>query len=95
MYNCILKLFLTGSHQSMYIKHRRKTLIEIGMHDLWLSHDVSNINFKWFKLQVKERLKKLFLQEWYSRIDNDNIYSNYKMLKPEFGRNPYLIKLHQ
>ena len=93
VYNCLHKLFLTGSHQSMYIKHIKKTLIEIGMHDLWLSHDVSNINFNWFKLQVKDSLKNLFLQEWYSLIDNDSIYINYKMLKPEFCKDPYLIEL--
>ena len=35
-------------------------LVEIAMHDIWLSHHVSNISFNRFKLQVKDSLKNLF-----------------------------------
>ena len=93
VYNCLHKLFLSGSHQNLYVQHIKKTLIEIGMHDLWLSHDVSNINFNWFKLHVKESLKNVYIQEWYSLIDNNSIFINYRMLKNEFCEEPYLTKI--
>ena len=63
------------------------------MHDLWLSHDVSNISFNWFKLHVKESLKNAYIQEWYSLIDNNSIFINYRILKNEFCEEPYLTKI--
>ena len=60
------------------------------MYHLWLNQDVSNIKLTTFKSYVKQCFKDLFLQEQYSHIDNDSIYTNYRIFKSSFQQEPFI-----
>jgi len=42
------------------------------------------------KKYIKNKLQDLFIQQWYSKIDNDGIYTIYRMVKTSFHRSPYI-----
>ena len=60
------------------------------MYHLWVNQDVTNIKFNIFKSHIKQCFKDLFLQEWYSHIDSDSIYDNYRIFKGSFYQEPYV-----
>ncbi len=55
--------------------------------------NVENLTLNYFKESVKRRLNDIFIQNWYSQIENESVYTNYRMFKKEFGPDPYLTKL--
>ncbi len=63
VYLRLYKLYSKSSHNNLYIDRIRKTLIEVGMHDLWMSQNVSSVNYELFKINVRERLQNLYIQE--------------------------------
>ena len=81
-----------GTYENSYIKHIRSCLIQVGMPHLWVSQNVSNIKFSSFKSYIKQCFQDLYIQQWYSQMDNDSIYVNYKILKSTFQQN-HIFKL--
>ena len=88
-------MYQTCHHINAFVDCVRKTLIDIGMPYLWMYHNVVNVQFIWFKENVTKCLKNLYIQEWFSYIDNSSIYSNYRMFKESFGQDPYFTLLPQ
>lgn len=66
-------------------------LIKCGLVNVWF--DNIQTNFNWLKLAVKQKLKDLFLNEWYSKIDNSSNSMFYRVFKKTFGIEPYLAEL--
>ena len=90
IYKLLYASFNNGTYENAYLKHIRSCLIQVGMPHLWLSQNVSNIKFSVFKSYIKQCFKDLFLQEWYSQIDSESVYSNYRMFKSTFRQDPFL-----
>ena len=90
IYKLLYASYNNATYENPYLTHIRSCLIQVGIPHLWLSQNVSNIKFSWFKSYVKQCFQDLFLQEWYSQIDNESIYSNYRMFKSTFGQDPFL-----
>ena len=76
-----------------YVTFVENTLNELGMSNIWISQFSCGVNPKWFKEKVKRTLKDIFLQEWYSCVDNNNVYSNYRKFKWSFGPDAFYITL--
>ena len=93
VYRCLLNLFVWNVHQCPYLLFVERTLNELGLSNLWLNQGGQNISVEWFKEKVKVCLKDQFLQTYYSHVDNDDVYSNYRMFKPSFGLDPYFTLL--
>ena len=93
VYKLLYRLYCNGTHESSYIKCIRSYLIEVGLPNIWFSQDVSNTNFLWFKSFIKQRFKDLFIQDWYTSI-NDSVSNpmcvNYKIFKSFFQQEPFL-----
>ena len=92
IYKLLLKIHnnSNNTHENSYLKFIRSCLIEVGLPNLWNSQDVVGINFSWFKSHVNQRLKDLFIQDWYSHIDNDSIFTNYRLFKTSFKQEDFL-----
>ena len=95
IYKCLLKMYEMNVHENKYIKAIHTTLNEIGLSYIWLNQKALDIHPVWFKEKVKRCLKDGFLQNWYTHIDNDELFINYRMFKPSFGADPYYLALPQ
>ena len=93
IYKLMFKYYRNDINACTYLKHIRSCLIDVGLPHLWESQDVSSINLLSFKSQVNQRLKDLFIQDWYSHIDNDSIFFNYKLFKESFKQEPFIHSL--
>ena len=43
-----------------------------------------------FKSRIKQCYKDLFLQQWYSQLDNNSMYINYSLFKSSFRQEPFI-----
>ena len=87
-----LKLFESGEHTFLWLKHVHTCLNNLGLTFLWHTQSVSeNV----FKNMVKQRLKDQYIQTWTNEINMNNICYNYRMFKTEFKFEQYLINLER
>ena len=93
VYKLLYSLYSSGKYENAYLKCIRSCLIEVGLYHLWLSQDVSYIKLSIFKSHIKQCYKDLFLQQWYSKLDNDSIYINYRLFKTSFKQEYFLKSL--
>ena len=90
VYRILLTLSEKGIHNNPYLMFVRTSLIEVGLSNLWLTHDTTNISLSWFKRHVKNCLQDLFIQQWFSHVDIDSVYLNYRLFKDTFQQEPFL-----
>ena len=80
-----MKSFYINCHinsRSLYLKwvHNIKTILyNTGYSGIWDCHTF--LNKLWLTKTVKQKLKDIFLNEWYSKVEND---TNHKILKHKF-----------
>ena len=74
-----------------WYKHVKDILIKCGLINIWNNHFSPNPN--WLKLSVKQKLKDLFVNSWFSDIENNHGLMTYKLFKKKFGFENYLIKI--
>ena len=80
-----MKSFYINCHinsRSLYFKwvHNIKTILyNTGYSGIWDSHTF--LNKLWLTKTVKQKLKDIFLNEWYKKVEND---TNYKIFKHKF-----------
>ena len=87
-----LKLFESGEHTFLWLKHVHTCLNNLGLTFLWHTQSISeNV----FKNMVKQRLKDQYIQTWTNEINMNNICYNYRMFKTEFKFEQYLINLER
>ena len=72
-----------------WIENIRNIFIKTGNVNIWLYQDFPN--HKWLKDTTNQRLKDLFLNEWYNSIETSNSCVTYRLLKNTFGFEKYLI----
>ena len=54
-----------------WYKHVKDILIKCGLINIWNNHFSPNPN--WLKLSVKQKLKDLFVNSWFSDIENNRM----------------------
>jgi hypothetical protein len=78
------------NHNFQWINELKNIFVTCGMNNIWDTHDFPNI--KWLTLTVKQKLKDVFLNDWYSNLENASSCKNYRLFKDKFGFEDYLIK---
>lgn len=68
----------------------RTILVKTGYNNVWENNNF--VNSKWLKLAVRQKLKDLFLNNWYTLIENASNSTFYKLFKRSFGFESYLSK---
>lgn len=87
-----------GENEDMFKKkcpwlHRVKAiLIKCGLINIW--YDNSFPDIKWLQLTVKQKLKDLFLNDWYSKVENSSNSTFYRVFKKSFGIESYLYDIN-
>ena len=75
-----------------WIKFVEENLNTLGLSNIWLTQGC-NLNLKWFKLCVKQRLVDQAIQYWHSNTYDYSKCLNYRIYKINFGMEEYLINL--
>lgn len=57
-------------------------LIKVGMYGVWLSH--SFCNARWLSLTVTQKLKDLFINDWFNVLNTSTSFRFYKTFKLKF-----------
>ena len=88
MYNIILSNYKYGNFRSQqpifkWIDCVRGILTKCGNPNIWDTQQFPSL--KWLKLNTKQKLTDLFLNEWYSFVQTAPKYVTYKLLKESFG----------
>jgi hypothetical protein len=76
-----------------WLSNVQNILIDCGLIDIWTKHEFANS--KWLKATVQQKLTDLFLNEWFSMIENSSKCRNYKLFKHKFEPEKYLINTPQ
>ena len=87
MYLLLLHLHRNNIYSCKWILYIEKILQDVGLKYIWLSNNVTNIN--WPCIEVQNRLRMQYVQKWNSDIYNSPKCINYRILKTGF----YLIAL--
>ena len=66
----------------------KSILTNCGNFNIWQSHNI--INRQWLKLTVRQKLKDLFINNWYSSVENSSNGTFYRLIKKSFGYEQYL-----
>ena len=93
--NCICSYYIcteiTYTHISGFCI-LKKILQEVRLNYIWLSNNVTNIN--WLCKEVETRLQMQFTQKWNSYVYNSPKCINYRMFKADFKAEMYFIDLY-
>ena len=73
-----------------WINNIKTILIKCGLVNIWDRQSFPNE--KWIKLTVKQRTKDLFINSWFSVLENNDSCHTYKLIKKKFGREKYITQ---
>ena len=73
-----------------WIKQVKNILVKCGLINIWDSQSFPND--KWLKLTIKQKLKDLYINSWFSKIENNDSCHTYRLIKKKFGLEKYLIQ---
>lgn len=88
MYSILYSLHEHNDCKSEWIQCIRNILISCGVPQIWTSQNVENP--KWLTCYVKQKLKDLFINDWFLQCEKS---SNYRIYKHLFTSESYLSKL--
>ena len=87
MYQTLLNDLTLRPNKSNWASKVRDLLCNLGFNHVWLSQDVGNE--KLFINSVKQRVRDIFIQNWYSRLNNSTRALFYNPIC-NFELQPYL-----
>jgi hypothetical protein len=90
IYNMLKKMYDNDVFKSKWITKVKEILDYNGFSYLW---DQKEINMKWLKLTLNQRLKDVFCQKWHSEVSENRLCFNYRIFKNEINLEPYLVQL--
>ena len=61
--------------KSKWVEHIKKSLLEIGRHDIWLNQDILQTKPQ-LNQAIKQTLKDQYLQNWNMLLANSSKYTN-------------------
>ena len=68
-----------------WMKFVKNILVKCGLINIWDSQSFPND--KWLKLTIKQKLKDIYFNSWFGKIEN-----TYRLIKKKFGLEKYLIQ---
>lgn len=77
--------------KSQWLDSVKYYLCSLGFSGIWYSQ--SFINSKWLIKSSYQKLKDIFIQDWFSEISQTSVSNIYKYIKTSFNRNEYVNKL--
>ena len=92
IYKILLQLYIENIFKSPWLIFVHTTLIECGMVNLWTNQYIPYSNL-WLKETVKQKLKDIFINKWYSDMSNSNSCIIYRHIKPQFCTESYFNRL--
>ena len=92
-YKFFLKLKEAGGYESPFLKTVEKTLNDVGLPGVWIHQNNLNYSLECFKKMIKKRLEDIYIQNWYTEVNERESCYNYRMFKTDFGQESYLSKL--
>ena len=69
----------------------KNILDQCGLSCFW--NNINGVNTKWLVDLLKMNIKDHFKQTWLTDLNTNNKCINYKIFKPNFGFEDYLLKL--
>ena len=91
LYMLLLYLHRNNIYSCKWILYIEKILQEVELNYIWLSNNVTNIN--WLCKEVETRLQIQVTQKWNSDVYNSPKCINYRMFKAVFKTEMYFIDL--
>ena len=90
LYKFIKKLNDADIYHSKWLTKIKFILDSTGLGYIW-----NNMGITRFKLKekVKNRLKDIHFQNWHNEVQENTLYTNYRLFKVNFALENYLIKL--
>ena len=95
VYSCLKNKYIGVQTPSVrkinfaWIHNIQTILISCGLSGIWQSHIFPNQ--KWLSHSVKQKLVDLFLNDWYSSVENTSSCITYRLFKKEFKFEKYLM----
>jgi hypothetical protein len=93
VYNCLLHMYQYDIYKNKYLQYIETMLNEIGLSYVWQNQTNLNVSISLFKSSTKRSLMDQYIQYWYTHVDNDAVYTNYRMYKTVFGADSYFYNL--
>lgn len=72
-----------------WLKNVKNILFDCGLINVWETHEFPNK--KWLKCTVHQKVSDLFVNEWFSSIENSSNCQNSRLFKHNFEFENYLI----
>ena len=72
-----------------WLKTIKEIFIKCGQYGLWDSQSFPNIT--WLKKTIQQKLTDLFINKWYSEIEQSSKCNLYRTYKSKFGLEKYLV----
>ena len=93
VYKLLYDMYIANTHKSLYLVTVERTLNEIGMSGIWQNQFNLHVTLEWFKAKVTRSLQDQYLQHWYSHVNANEIFYNYRLFKTCFCFEDYLTIL--
>ena len=87
-----LYLHRNNIYSCKWILYIEKILQDIGLNYIWLSNNVTNIN--WLCIEVRNRIQMQYKQKWNSDVYNSPKCINYRIVKTELKSILQSFNLH-
>lgn len=81
----------TSEKSTKWLDHVRNVMINCGFSGFWDAQKVDNP--RWLTQSIKQKLKDLYVNEWFSDLENSPSCINYRLYKNTFILENYLLKL--
>lgn len=94
MYNVIYSLNKYSNvrnNRFCWLRNVKQILDSCGMSGIWETHSFPNE--KWLVCAVKQKLRDIFITNWYAQLNNNSSALTYKLIKTNFGMEKYLVTL--
>ena len=91
MYLVLYCLHKNNIFSCKWISYIEKILQDVGLNYIWMSNDVTHVN--WLCAEIQKRLQLQFIQNWLSNIQESPKCLNYRIFKTEFTTELYITKL--
>ena len=94
VYQVMLSLFNNSRPDTVkkkfgWLECIKSILVNCGNINIWQQHNFPNS--KWLKASVGQKLKDLFINEWYNTIETSRSCTTYRLFKEKFEFEKYLI----
>ena len=92
MFNCIFKMFSSGSYKYPWLDYVKTSLDKIGLSFILETRNLRQFSEVKFKKLIKQKLQDLYKQEWQEKVYAHERCVNYRIFKNDFCLENYLTK---